>query len=264
MRRKILTIITTLFLTTMCCLLFTSPTFAASTSSDHDSPSTLTSPDGSRTCTGYGWPNYGPSDDPTLLIVAGLVTCNGTVRDISITPSLYFCDQYHYSCLDWVQVAKVERRLNTCTSDSTPVGELDHNYCGDSMRVNGYGLWLIRADWCVRWWSGSQDCSIATKEQWALSTGPVLNTLVHGFMNSGPSSMKLWFVPAVWTTGYVILHYTIPGQVQQNVYMSYNSSPKRWEYTINGLSSGQKLTYSLTYERNGRQYETDWYPISFS
>jgi hypothetical protein len=73
------------------------------------------------------------------------------------------------------------------------------------------------------------------------------------------SSETPWFAPSDWTAGYVILHYTISGQVQQNVYMSYNSSTMHWESTINGVSLNVEVTYSFTYQRNGIQYDTDWY-----
>jgi hypothetical protein len=54
----------------------------------------------------------------------------------------------------------------------------------------------------------------------------------------------------------VIVHYTRPGLVQQNVNMTFNSASSRWELTVNGISSGQLLQYSFTYQRNGVQADT--------
>ena len=66
----------------------------------------------------------------------------------------------------------------------------------------------------------------------------------------------MWFQPNGWTAGYVILHYTRPGLVQQNVNMSFNGGASRWELVVDGLSSGQALQYSFTYQRNGLQFDT--------
>jgi hypothetical protein len=57
----------------------------------------------------------------------------------------------------------------------------------------------------------------------------------------------------------VILHYIRPGLVQQNINMTYNSGAARWEYTVSGISSGQVLQYSFTYQRSGLQYDTGWF-----
>ncbi len=81
----------------------------------------------------------------------------------------------------------------------------------------------------------------------------------QGVVNSSSSSAVPWFEPCSWTAGYVILHYTVSGQTQQDVNMTYNSSTKRWGYTVNGLSSGQSLTYSFTYQQNEIQYDTSTY-----
>ncbi len=76
-------------------------------------------------------------------------------------------------------------------------------------------------------------------------------------VNSLNSSQALfWFQPSGWTAGYVILHYTIPGHVQQNVNMTFNASTARWEFTVSGLSPGQTVTYSFTYQKGGLQYDT--------
>ncbi len=81
----------------------------------------------------------------------------------------------------------------------------------------------------------------------------------QGVSSNSSSSATFWFQPQGWTAGYAILHYTPSGQGQQNVNMTYNSSTARWEYTVNGLSSGQTVTYSFTYQRGGLQYDTGNY-----
>ncbi|GCE07324.1 glycoside hydrolase family 16 protein [Dictyobacter aurantiacus] len=91
------------------------------------------------------------------------------------------------------------------------------------------------------------------------TSGCTSGVFAQGVVNSGSSSARPWFQPCGWTAGYVILHYIVPGQVQQNVQMSYNSSAGRWEYTVNGLNSGQTLQYSFTYQKAGLQYDTSWY-----
>lgn len=80
----------------------------------------------------------------------------------------------------------------------------------------------------------------------------------QGVANSGSNAL-VWFQPSGWTSGYVILHYTRPGLAQQNINMTYNSGAGRWEYSVAGLSSGQTLQYSFTYQKSGLQYDTGWY-----
>jgi hypothetical protein len=96
---------------------------------------------------------------------------------------------------------------------------------------------------------------------------PTPTTSGSGF-NQGVSSVsgnqaQFWFQPGGWTAGYVILHYTVAGQTQQNVNMSYNSGTARWEYTVGGLSPGQSISYSFTYQQNGLQYDTGGYSYTF-
>ena len=45
--------------------------------------------------------------------------------------------------------------------------------------------------------------------------------------------------------------------------MTYNNGTARWEYTISGLSSGQAITYSFTYQKDGLQYDTSNYTWTF-
>ncbi len=82
------------------------------------------------------------------------------------------------------------------------------------------------------------------------------NGFTQGVDSLSSSQARFWFQPSGWTAGYVILHYSIPGQAQQNVNMTFNSSAARWEYTVSGLSSGQTITYSFTYQKGGLQYDT--------
>ncbi len=84
-------------------------------------------------------------------------------------------------------------------------------------------------------------------------------TFTQGVVNSGSTTALPWFKPCGWTAGYVILHYIRPGLVQQNVFMTYNPGTARWEYSVTGMSAGQALTYSFTYQRSGLQYDTSTY-----
>jgi hypothetical protein len=81
----------------------------------------------------------------------------------------------------------------------------------------------------------------------------------QGVTSLSSSSAQFWFQPQGWTAGYVILHYTVSGQTPQNVQMTFNSSTSRWEFTVNGLSTGQTVTYSFTYQRGGVQFDTGNY-----
>jgi hypothetical protein len=86
----------------------------------------------------------------------------------------------------------------------------------------------------------------------------------QGASSTGASQAQLWFQPSGWTAGYVITHYIVGSGTQQNVYMTYNSSTSRWEYTIGGLSAGNVISYSFTYQENGLQYDTGTYSYTFS
>lgn len=88
---------------------------------------------------------------------------------------------------------------------------------------------------------------------------PSGTAFTQGVSNVNASTALAWFKPNGWTAGYVIIHYIRPGISQQNVNMTYNSGTARWEYTITGLSSGQVLQTSYTYQRSGLQYDTGWY-----
>lgn len=77
-----------------------------------------------------------------------------------------------------------------------------------------------------------------------------------GVTASSSSSAQIWFKPSGWTAGYVIAHYTVSGGAQQNVTMAYSSTAGRWETTVSGLASGDIITYSYTYNRDGLQYDT--------
>jgi beta-glucanase (GH16 family) len=84
-------------------------------------------------------------------------------------------------------------------------------------------------------------------------------SFTQGVVNSSTTAALPWFTPCDWTAGYVILHYIRPGLDQQNVYMTYNSSTARWEYSVSGISASQVLQYSFTYQKSGLQYDTAWY-----
>lgn len=91
------------------------------------------------------------------------------------------------------------------------------------------------------------------------TSGCPSGSFAQGVVNTGSSSAKPWFRACGWTAGYVILHYIRPGLVQQNVNMTFNSSASRWEFTVTGMSPGQVLQYSFTYQKSGLQYDTGWY-----
>lgn len=91
------------------------------------------------------------------------------------------------------------------------------------------------------------------------SSGSCTGTFAYGVNNTGSSSAQPWLKPCGWTAGYVILHYIVPGQPQQNVYTTYNSGNGEWQYSVGGMSSGQVLQYAFTYQKGGLQYDTPWY-----
>lgn len=78
----------------------------------------------------------------------------------------------------------------------------------------------------------------------------------QGVDNVAATQVRVWFQPNGWTAGYVIVHYVRPGLVQQNVNMAFNAGSGRWELLVDGLSAGQTMQYSFTYQRNGLQFDT--------
>ncbi len=80
-----------------------------------------------------------------------------------------------------------------------------------------------------------------------------------GVASTGTTTALPVFQPCGWTAGYVIIHYTVTGQTQQNVYMTYNGGTARWEYSVGGISAGQTLTFSFTYQKSGTQYDSGTY-----
>ena len=81
----------------------------------------------------------------------------------------------------------------------------------------------------------------------------------RGVANTGATTALILFQPCGWTAGYVILHYSLPGQYQQNINMTYNSGAGRWEYSVGGFSAGQTVTFSFTYQQNGTQFDSGTY-----
>lgn len=98
--------------------------------------------------------------------------------------------------------------------------------------------------------------SIATRQS---AHAEASSAFSQGATSSGSNQALFWFQPSGWTAGYVILHYTQPGNPQQNVNMTYNQGATRWEYTASGMSTGQQITYSFTYQNAGLQYDTSTY-----
>ena len=95
------------------------------------------------------------------------------------------------------------------------------------------------------------------------ATTPTGSGFTQSATSTGTSQAQLSFQPNGWTAGYVIAHYTVAGGSQQNVNMTYNSSTSSWQYTIGGLSPGNVINYSFTYQKGGLQYDTGSYSYTF-
>jgi hypothetical protein len=96
----------------------------------------------------------------------------------------------------------------------------------------------------------------------ALSSSCTGGNFTEGATSIDANSAQVWFTPCSGTVGDVILHYTLPGGIQQNVTMTYNVSTARWEYSISGISAGQTLQYSFTYQQGGLQSDTSTYSLT--
>lgn len=59
------------------------------------------------------------------------------------------------------------------------------------------------------------------------------------------------------TARYVDIHYSLNGGDQQNFRM--NETSGEWVHSIQGINDSDDLMYRFTYEREGPQYETEWY-----
>ncbi len=90
-------------------------------------------------------------------------------------------------------------------------------------------------------------------------TAPAGNGFTQGVSSTGTNQAQFTFQPNGWTAGYVIVHYTVAGGVQQNLNMTYNSGASRWEYTAGGINPGNVVSYSFTYQKGGLQYDTPQY-----
>lgn len=107
--------------------------------------------------------------------------------------------------------------------------------------------------------SGIEIIPASTPTPTPTPSGCPSGSFLQGVVNSGSTSALPWFQPCGWTAGYVILHYIRPGLSQQNVQMSFNSGTARWEFSVTGISSGQVLQYSFTYQQSGVQHDTSWF-----
>jgi hypothetical protein len=82
------------------------------------------------------------------------------------------------------------------------------------------------------------------------TTTPIVTTTTpaaaytQGVTVLSSSQVQIWFKPTT-TASSVIVHYTVTGSGQQNVYMTNNNGT--WQYTVSGLVSGNVITYSFTY-----------------
>jgi beta-glucanase (GH16 family) len=118
-------------------------------------------------------------------------------------------------------------------------------------------------DYARVYYSASSSSPTATPTKTGGSTATPTPTASSGsgfsqsVASASSTTANFTFTPSGWTAGYVILHYTIPGQSQQNVYMT--SSGSSWIYTASGFSPGSTVTYSFTYQKSGLQYDTGSY-----
>jgi hypothetical protein len=84
------------------------------------------------------------------------------------------------------------------------------------------------------------------------TTTPV-GDYTQGVTSLNSTQAQIWFKPTTTSTS-VIVHYTVAGGVQQNVNMTNNSGT--WQQTVSGLASGNVISYSFTYTKNGLAYDT--------
>ena len=110
--------------------------------------------------------------------------------------------------------------------------------------------------------SGSIACNNATFGDPAYGVSKACYTQAssgstQGVDNISSNQARPWYKCSA-TCSYVIVHYIVASQAQQNVNATYNSSLTRWEYTITGITSGQVLQYQFTYN-DGLQHDTAWF-----
>ncbi|MFS1516920.1 glycosyl hydrolase [Bacillus sp. SCS-151] len=74
--------------------------------------------------------------------------------------------------------------------------------------------------------------------------------------NNGGSA-TFHFTPTGEASNFVDLHYTINGGAQQNVGTTNNAGT--WEYTINGLTTGDTIEFFYTYTIGTPAYDSAWY-----
>jgi beta-glucanase (GH16 family) len=78
----------------------------------------------------------------------------------------------------------------------------------------------------------------------------------YGVSAPNSSTATIGFTPSGWTASYVIVHYTVSGSGQQNVYM--NNSSNSWNYSLS-MNAGSSLSYFYTFNVNNAQYDTPTY-----
>jgi beta-glucanase (GH16 family) len=76
-----------------------------------------------------------------------------------------------------------------------------------------------------------------------------------GVTKRSDTAAQFWFQPSGWSAGYVILHYTVAGQGEQNVYMRYGDN-SRWVFNVSNVARREKISYSYTYNQDGLQYDS--------
>jgi hypothetical protein len=89
------------------------------------------------------------------------------------------------------------------------------------------------------------------------STPPTTNSdYTQGVNVINNSQLQPWFKPTI-PASWVDIHYKVNNGGQQNVRMTNNGGI--WQLTISGLNTGDTLSYSFTYEKNGAGYDTGWF-----
>lgn len=93
------------------------------------------------------------------------------------------------------------------------------------------------------------------------STTPAKKTgtgFTSGTETPADGQTLFWFKTNNWDADYVIVHFKVSGESQQNIRMTYNTTTGRWEYTAGGFEDGLDGTYAFTFSQNGKQTDTDF------
>lgn len=136
--------------------------------------------------------------------------------------------------------------LNVAIGGGWPGGPTSSTASGAAMKVDYVAVWTSGSS--TGGGGGGGGGSTGTGSEWT-----------YGASTVNSSQALIWFKPTGFSPSYVIAHYSVAGGSQQNLTMSYTSGNARYELNVSGISSGQTLTYSYTYNKNGAQYDTPTY-----